>query len=161
MAIFRRNSEAEASFAAPPVRAERRAAASRNPTSTSTLGSNPGSTWIGEHALLEGKIVTAEDICIQGRLTGIVESEGLVVIPEGGRVEADVSARNVAIHGQVVGNIEAAEQAEIGATGSLIGAIHAAAVVVRPGAVFKGTVKRRAPDSSGPPAAVEPQAAAP
>ena len=108
-----------------------------------------GSTWIGEHTRLEGKIITSEDICIQGRLTGVVESEASVLIPEGGRVKADISARSVTIHGQVIGNIEAIEQAEIGAAGSLIGVIYASSVVVRAGAVFEGTVRRRTREGGG------------
>ena len=134
MSIFRRNQENDHSSSDAP------AAPAAEPAT--------GSTWIGEHTHLEGKIVARDDICIQGHLTGVVESEAAVVVPQGGRVEADITARQVAIHGEVVGNIETVEQAELGATGSLSGEIYAGSVVVRPGAVFEGSVRRRTRESS-------------
>lgn len=103
-----------------------------------------GSTWIGRDTLLEGKITTREDICIQGRLNGAVESSAAVLVPEGGELEADIVARSVAIHGRVSGNVEAVETAEIGESGTLIGGILAATVVVKAGATFEGTVRSRA-----------------
>ncbi len=124
MAIFRRVPEDEG---APPAAG----------------GRSPGSTWIGEHTALEGKIATNDDLCIQGRLTGVVEGESAVLVPAGGRVEANIQARSVTIHGHVVGDIEASEQTEIAASGSLVGGISAPSVVVRPGATFEGTVHQR------------------
>ena len=127
MAIFRRTGESEESV--PEIRA------------TPERGS--GSTWIGKDTLLEGKITTREDICIQGRLHGTVESAASVLVPAGGEVEADIVARSVAIHGRVSGNVEAAETAEIGESGTLIGGIVASTVVVKAGATFEGTVRSR------------------
>ena len=101
------------------------------------------STWIGQETLVEGKITTQEDICIQGRLKGSVESTAAVLIPEGGQVEADILARNVTVHGRVIGDVEAVEKAEIGASGVLTGGILAATVVVHAGATFEGTVRSR------------------
>ena len=129
MAIFRRNNESEAFLTevprSPPERGAR-------------------STWIGPDTFVEGKITTREDVCIQGRLKGTVESTASVLIPEGGQVEADMVARNVAIHGRVSGNVEAIEKAEIGASGVLTGGILAGTVVVQAGATFEGTVRSRA-----------------
>ncbi|MXW36863.1 MAG: polymer-forming cytoskeletal protein [Acidobacteria bacterium] len=127
MAIFRRTHEEEAFMTEAPPAPERGAR----------------STWIGQDTLVEGKITTREDICIQGRLKGSVESTAAVLIPEGGQVEADILARNVTIHGRVTGDVEAVEKAEIGASGVLTGGILAATVVVHAGATFEGTVRTR------------------
>ena len=108
------------------------------------------STWIGQDTLVEGKITTREDICIQGRLKGAVESSAAVLIPEGGHVEADIVARNVTIHGRVAGDVEAVEKAEIGASGVLAGGILAATVVVHAGATFEGSVRSRNKPESKP-----------
>ena len=128
MAIFRRNNEDEAFLTkvspSPPERGAR-------------------STWIGQDTFVEGKITTREDVCIQGRLKGAVESTASVLVPEGGQVEADIVARNVVIHGRMSGNVEAIEKAEIGASGVLTGGILAATVVVQAGATFEGTVRTR------------------
>lgn len=108
------------------------------------------STWIGQETLIEGKITTREDVCIQGRLKGSVESTAAVLIPEGGQVEADILARNVTIHGRVTGDVEATEKAEIGASGVLTGGILAATVVVHAGATFEGAVRSRGNAESKP-----------
>ena len=134
MAIFRRTNEDEAFMTEAPSTAERGAR----------------STWIGQDTLVEGKITTREDICIQGRLKGAVESTATVLVPEGGQVEADVLARNVTIHGRVTGDVEAIEKAEIGASGILTGGILAATVVVHAGATFEGTVRSRSTSEPKP-----------
>jgi len=108
------------------------------------------STWIGQETRVEGKITSREDICIQGRLKGSVESTAAVLIPEGGQVEAGILARNVTIHGRVTGDVEAIEKAEIGASGILTGGILAATVVVHAGATFEGTVRSRAKSEAKP-----------
>lgn len=115
-----------------------------------------GSTWIGKDTLLEGKITTREDICIQGRVNGAVESSASVLVPEGGEVEADIMARSVAIHGRVAGNVETVEATEIGASGTLIGGILAATVVVKAGATIEGTVRKQARRPAEPGAPEDP-----
>ena len=134
MAIFRRTNEEEAFLTETPPAPERAAR----------------STWIGQETRVEGKITSREDICIQGRLKGSVESTAAVLIPEGGQVEAGILARNVTIHGRVTGDVEAIEKAEIGASGILTGGILAATVVVHAGATFEGTVRSRAKSEAKP-----------
>lgn len=130
MAIFRRPDESGDFLSEAPAPPERGAR----------------STWIGPGTLLEGKVTTDEEICIQGRLHGAIESTASVLVPDGGQVEADILARNVTIHGRVSGNVEAIEKAEIGASGTLIGGIVASTVAVQAGATFEGTVRSRAPE---------------
>lgn len=132
MAIFRRTDESGDFLTEAPAPPERGAR----------------STWIGHGTLLEGKMTTDEEICIQGRLNGVIESTASVLVPDGGQVEADILARNVTIHGRVSGNVEAIEKAEIGASGILIGGILAGTVVVQAGATFEGTVRSRAPQTA-------------
>lgn len=127
MAIFRRPAEEEAFGSEPPPTAE----------------GGARSTWIGPDTLVDGKITTSEDVCIQGRFKGCVESTSAVLVPEGGQMEADILARNVTIHGRVSGEVEAIEKAELGASGVLTGGILAATVVVQAGATFEGTVRSR------------------
>ncbi|MCY4627465.1 MAG: polymer-forming cytoskeletal protein [Acidobacteria bacterium] len=115
------------------------------------------STWIGQDTRVEGKITTREDICIQGRLKGSVESTAAVLIPEGGQVEAAILARNVTIHGRMTGDVEAIEKAEIGASGILTGGILAATVVVHAGATFEGTVRSRAKSEAKPEPRITPE----
>ncbi len=109
----------------------------------------PGAVWIGAGARLEGEIVVSDDICIQGRLDGSVESSSNVTVSDSGEVEAQIRSRNVEIHGKVVGNIEATGLAKLGPTASLTGTIHASGVDVQPGAVFEGTIRLHGRRSGG------------
>ncbi len=102
--------------------------------------SGESSTWIGGSAVLEGRLSSPDDICIHGKVEGVVESQGEVLIPEGGRVRADITAKRVVVFGEVEGKIVASERAEIGDTGALLGDISAAQVRIEPGARFNGVV---------------------
>ena len=109
---------------------------------TKPEGRPPGSTLIGERTNLDGKIATGEDLFIRGAFDGAIEAESAVVIHRGGRVKASLAAGEVAVHGEVEGDISASGLVEISETGSLTGNIRAPAVKVSAGAAFRGQISR-------------------
>jgi cytoskeletal protein CcmA (bactofilin family) len=58
---------------------------------------------------------------IRGKVSGIIDARGLLVIDESALVEANISASRVIIRGTVKGDINATEKVEITATGKLTG----------------------------------------
>jgi cytoskeletal protein CcmA (bactofilin family) len=62
---------------------------------------------------------------IRGKVSGIIDAKGLLVIDEGALVAANISASRVIIRGTVKGDINAAEKVEITATGKLTGNVTA------------------------------------
>ncbi|MDR3123115.1 MAG: polymer-forming cytoskeletal protein [Treponema sp.] len=95
-------------------------------------------TILSEDIDFSGTLVFEKPFLIRGKLTGEIESQGLLVIDEGAVVEANINASKVVIRGSVKGNVTAAEKVEISATGRLTGNIAAPEVFMETGCVFNG-----------------------
>ena len=131
-----------------------------------TPDSDPRNTaTIGKAVKVNGQIFTKEDLYVDGDVEGTIESQdNKVTIGPNGRVQASIRAREVVILGQVQGNVEAADKVDIRKDAKLVGDIVSARISIEDGALFKGSIDIRKPDSKGSaPAAVvtAPPAAAP
>lgn len=148
MALFRRSNHEDNSASEKEPAVERPLPPRPAPTKTEAQRSTR-STWIGGPASVEGKITSSEDICVEGSVKGEIHSQGAVTVPEGGSVEAtSVHARRVTVHGNVRGNIEAEELAELSGSGSFVGDVTAPHVVVALGAEFDGVIHHQPPDQA-------------
>jgi len=87
---------------------------------------------------IEGELEGSENLTIEGRVKGRIQSQGDIIISATGNVEAVVMARNITIQGRVNGNIEAGEAVEIQQQGTLIGDCRARSIQIREGARFEG-----------------------
>jgi len=109
--------------------------------------------WIGQGVTIEGRITSAQDLRIDGRVVGAIEvPQHELVLGAGADVKADVTARSILVGGTVVGKVIATERLQIQATGTVEGDVTAARLVVLDGGVLRGKVAvegtRRAPASS-------------
>ena len=68
-----------------------------------------------------------------------LEANSLTIGPNG-RVDAEVSAKNIVIEGKVTGNVKAGDRVDIRKTGSLHGDLSTARIVIEDGAVFRGSI---------------------
>ena len=96
-------------------------------------------TVIGTGTSIDGNIHTKGSLRIEGKIDGLVESEGEVFIGEEGKITADINARNVVIAGSVQGNINAKNKLKILASGKLEGDLKAKNLIIKEGAVFTGS----------------------
>jgi cytoskeletal protein CcmA (bactofilin family) len=76
---------------------------------------------------------------IDGRFKGKIDSDSMLVIGEGGKVDADVKIGYMVIDGEVKGNIQATERVEIHSNGRVIGTITTPKLVVEEGAYLEAT----------------------
>ena len=108
-----------------------------------------GSSYLGKSFVLNGDISSGGDMLIEGLVIGRIDL-GLhdLVVEKGGRVEADVRARNVTLHGEITGNVQATEKVFISETGRMKGDIAAAVVSILAGARFRGSIKMGPPSPS-------------
>ena len=93
---------------------------------------------ISRDICIEGELEGSENLTIEGRVKGRIQSQGDIIISPTGNVEAVVMARNITIQGRVNGNIEAREAVEIQQQGTLIGDCRARSIQIREGARFEG-----------------------
>ncbi len=92
---------------------------------------------------------------VHGRFKGTVESEGQLIIGEGGVVEGVVAVGELHVSGRLEGRVETTRRTEIGANGRVEGEINAPVLVIESGAFFQGQCTMQSKPSR-PPASAEP-----
>ncbi len=96
----------------------------------------------GSSLFLKGELSGDEDLVIEGHFKGKINlGNNNILIGEGGKVEADIQAKNITINGNVRGNIYASGRVLISKVGQLKGDIHSSTISIMDGARFKGSVK--------------------
>jgi cytoskeletal protein CcmA (bactofilin family) len=97
--------------------------------------------WVGKSLIIQGKIISAEDLTIDGQVEGTIEvgQNGLTIGP-GATVRADLAARTITISGRVTGNVTAAHKVDLRASGSVDGDITTPKLAMAEGAIVCGRV---------------------
>ena len=121
MSIFKKNAETEPTY----VRYE-------------SVESVPRDTIIGRGTMIEGIISSKENVCVEGLFKGKIMSEACVIVGEGGKIEADITADTVLMSGEVHGNIIAKTKLEITSHGKLRGNIKTGSLIIAEGVLFEG-----------------------
>ena len=97
--------------------------------------------WVGPGVRIEGKLISTEDLVIDGRVDGSIEvSDHHLSIGPDGAVSANLTARLITIFGAVKGNVKARERVDLHATGSVTGDITAPQCIIADGAFIAGRV---------------------
>lgn len=96
---------------------------------------------IGKSIKLKGEIRGTGDLYIDGLVEGTIELQGnrVTVGPEG-RVQGDISARNLAVIGRLDGKARIADSTEIHALGTVEGEVSTAKISVAYGAVLHASI---------------------
>jgi cytoskeletal protein CcmA (bactofilin family) len=101
-----------------------------------------GSAWVGKSLRIEGKVISSENLTIDGQVDGTIEvADYTLVIGPGAIVKADLAAKSVTISGAVTGNVIAEERVDLRATGSVDGDIIAPRLALADGAVITGRIE--------------------
>ena len=101
-------------------------------------GTGSEATVVGQGARLEGTVVSAGSLRIDGQVKGKISAEGDVVLSAQSQVDADITAQNVTVGGKFKGNIEAKGRTELAKGGRVDGNIASKSLVVAEGAIFCG-----------------------
>ena len=96
-------------------------------------------TLIGKDVVVEGKLISAGDVQINGRFNGELKVESDLIIGEHAKVQAEIEAVNAYIAGEVEGNITTKEKLEILETGRVNGNVNSQALSIEPGGILKGS----------------------
>ena len=96
---------------------------------------------IGKSVVIRGEVNGSEDLIVDGRVEGTVSlSESRLTIGPNANVAADLSAKDVLVLGQVLGNVVASGRVELRAGCTVEGDIRALRLAVEDNAVFRGKV---------------------
>jgi cytoskeletal protein CcmA (bactofilin family) len=118
--------------------------ANSSPSAKSAADERRVTAWIGQGVIIEGRITSAQDLRIDGKVDGTVElgHHGLIV-GAGAAIRADVTARSILISGAVIGNVTATERVDLQPTASVEGDISAPRLAMADGAVVSGNIDAR------------------
>src|SRR5688572_33224787 len=95
-------------------------------------------TLLGRGSEFEGKLTFEGTVRIDGKLSGEVFSEDVLVVGEGAMVQAQIDVGEIIIQGTVIGNIRAKRGIEIRAPGRVKGDLHTPSLQIDKGVVFEG-----------------------
>jgi cytoskeletal protein CcmA (bactofilin family) len=128
--IFKRDDEADDAAEAPPAPAPERREGTQMTDSEVTI--------VGAAAKLEGTVVSAGSLRIDGQVKGQIQADGDVTLSPQSQVEADIRAQNVSVAGRFKGNVVVKGKAHLARGGRIEGNITSKTLVVEEGGVFHG-----------------------
>lgn len=121
--------DAEAAHQDEPARPDRK---------DTRMADNGEVTIVGVGARLEGNVVSAGSLRIDGQVKGQINADGDVALSPQSQVEADIRAQNVSVAGRFRGNVVVKGKAQIARGGRVDGNITSKTLVIEEGAVFHG-----------------------
>jgi cytoskeletal protein CcmA (bactofilin family) len=112
--------------------------AAEEPRGREQMADNGEVTIVGAGAKLEGTVVSAGSLRIDGQVKGQINADGDVSLSAQSQVEADIRAQNVSVAGRFKGNIVVKGKAHLARGGRIDGNITSKTLVVEEGGVFHG-----------------------
>ena len=113
------------------------------------MAENGEVTVVGTGARLEGNVVSAGSLRIDGQVKGQINADGDVVLSPQSQVEADIRSQNVSVAGRFKGNIVVKGKAHLARGGRVDVNITSKTLVVEEGGVFHGQSIMDATAASG------------
>lgn len=96
-------------------------------------------TLLGWGTEFEGKLTFEGAVRVDGKFTGEVQSNGMLIIGEKAVVRAEIQAGVVLVHGETHGKISAKSRIEAYSPARIYGDIYSPVLVLGEGVIFEGT----------------------
>ena len=95
-------------------------------------------TLVGPGSVIHGELLMSGNVLIHGRVEGVVFTDGLVRIAEGGAVDGGIHAHSIEVEGSCEGRLEATTDVVLRRGSVMRGDIDAGILIVDDGARFLG-----------------------
>lgn len=95
-------------------------------------------TLLGKGSEFEGKLTFEGTVRVDGKLSGEVFSDDVLVVGEGAEVKAEIDVGEIIVQGTIIGNIRAKRSVEIHGPGKVRGDITTPSLQIDRGVVFEG-----------------------
>ncbi len=109
-----------------------------NPMSGEPGSTQPVTTLLGKGSEFEGKLSFEGAVRVDGKLTGEIFTDDVLIVGEGAELNAEVTVGAIVIQGIVRGNITAKRSVEIHAPGKVKGNINTPSLFIEKGVSFDG-----------------------
>jgi cytoskeletal protein CcmA (bactofilin family) len=100
----------------------------------------PEESFVAPSTKFIGNISGTEGVRVSGHLKGNIQSNGLVWIQRGGKIDGNIKSQFAIIEGVLNGDINSAEHVELRTEAHVIGNIHTARIAIAEGSFFKGEI---------------------
>ena len=112
-----------------------------NSATSIQTGADSGLTCvIAEGTIIDGKFTCAENVRLDGKITGEVQVQKKLVMGPSGIIEGIINATNTAIQGKIKGDLKITENLQLLSTANIHGNINANSMSVEEGAVYNGKI---------------------
>lgn len=95
-------------------------------------------TVIGADTVLEGTIRSKTSLRVEGEIHGEIYCDGDITVGKEGKLDHQVSARNITLAGTIEGNVDVQEKLHILSSGKLVGKVAMKSLMIEEGATFDG-----------------------
>jgi cytoskeletal protein CcmA (bactofilin family) len=106
------------------------------PTATGDLNA-----LLGRGSEFEGKLTFEGTVRIDGKFTGTIVTNDVLVVGEGAKISAEVNCGTVVVHGEINGNVKAKSSVELHHPARVRGNIEAPSLMIEKGVIFEGQCK--------------------
>jgi cytoskeletal protein CcmA (bactofilin family) len=113
-----------------------------------TEGGQEVTTLLGRGSEFEGKLTFEGTVRIDGKLSGEIFTDDVLIIGEGADVKAEINVGSIIIEGSVQGNITAKRSVEIHTPGRVRGNITTPSLYVEKGVIFDGNCQMESASAS-------------
>jgi len=96
---------------------------------------------LGRGSEFDGKLTFEGTVRIDGKFSGEISTNDVLVIGEGAKVQAEISAGSVIVNGEVQGNIRAKSSIELHHPARVRGNLETPQLSIDKGVIFEGTSK--------------------
>jgi cytoskeletal protein CcmA (bactofilin family) len=114
---------------------------------------------LGRGSEFEGKLTFEGTVRIDGKFTGTIVTNDVLVIGEGAKVNAEINCGTVIVHGEINGNVKAKSAVELHHPARMRGNVETPSLMIEKGVVFEGQSKmegiEKSSAKSAPPAPVQ------
>ena len=105
------------------------------------LGIGAPHTILGVESAFDGKLVFQGTVRIEGKLTGEISTDDVLLVTETAEVVATVNVGTLVLNGTLRGNVRAKRVVELQAPARLYGDIETPSLIIHAGVMFEGNCK--------------------
>ncbi len=98
------------------------------------------SSYIDPESEIDGVFKTEHDLRVEGKMSGTIRCEGVLIVAEGALVDAEIDASSIVVAGEMSGTIRCRGRLEIRSSGIVRGDVKTGALVIHEGARYEGQI---------------------
>jgi cytoskeletal protein CcmA (bactofilin family) len=111
---------------------------------------------LGRGSEFEGKLTFEGTVRIDGKFTGTIVTNDVLVVGEGAKISAEISCGSIIVHGEISGNVKAKIAVELHHPARMRGNVEAPSLMVEKGVIFEGQCKMEGVEKAKPTASPVP-----